>query len=100
MSKATKAAAPTYAFCESVSAGGASRWHVRKLDAAGLKLGGGITTPSLCGRVRPMGQPYPGEPKRKGVGGWDLRVEITEDRLMRSACPSCALRYEETTRGV
>ncbi len=40
---------PPYAFCESVT--GIGRWHIRRLSEKGLKLGGGIDTPTLCKRV-------------------------------------------------
>lgn len=44
---------PPYAFCELVFATSLRPWCIRKLGKAGLKLGGGIDTPSLCGRVQP-----------------------------------------------
>lgn len=64
------------AFCESVTATSLSPWCLRWLDEAGPKFGGGVTTPSLCGRVR------------KGLG-WDLAVPITENHVATSACPRC-----------
>lgn len=76
--------APAYAFCEPVTASGRGRWHLRKLDAAGLKPGGGITTRSLCGYVKT---------------GWDLEVEITEHHLGH-ACSACVGVYRaEVGRG-
>ena len=39
-----------FAFCESVTAGSKSRWHIRQLTDIGKKLGGGCDTPALCGR--------------------------------------------------
>lgn len=65
------------AFCESVHAGGASKWHLRRLDEAGPKLGGGVTTPSLCGAVR------------KPWGGWDVAVPLTRFHLENNTCPRC-----------
>lgn len=65
-------------FCESVTATGRSPWHLRWLDAAGPKFGGGVTTSSLCGHVR------------KGMG-WDLGVAITAHHLA-AACPRCIER--------
>lgn len=53
-----------YSFCEPVWVGSAARWCVRPLTDRGRKLGGGVDTPSLCGRVDPA----------KG-GGWDLSYE-------------------------
>jgi hypothetical protein len=79
--------AEQYSFCESVTASSTSPWHIRKLDAAGLKPSGGITTPSLCGRIRPFGlnQDPP------GFGGWDLRVPITRghDLVNDRVCLAC-----------
>lgn len=71
---------PHFAFCESVAAGGGSPWHVRQIpNGEGLKLGGGITTSSLCKRAH---------------RGWDLNVRITEHHLDH-ACPACAKAYRE-----
>lgn len=69
-----------YSFCESSTASSLSRWHIRKLDETGKHCGGGITTPSLCGLVRPY--------RAGGLGGWDLEVAITEHHVTH-ACPKC-----------
>ena len=79
---------PAYAFCESVPLG---PWHIRKVGGAGLKLGGGIDTPSLCERVRPMGD---NSGTIKGLGGWDLNVRISEHHLSH-CCRSCADIYRK-----
>lgn len=50
-----------YSFCESSTAA-RNTWHIRKLDESGRHLGGGITTPSLCGHVQPS--------SAGGLGGW------------------------------
>jgi len=42
---------PKYSFCEHAHATPWSKWHIRRLTAAGLKLGGGADTPALCGRT-------------------------------------------------
>lgn len=68
-----------YVFCESVHASGTSPWHIRKLTEAGLKLGGGIDTGSLCGHV-------------EAGRGWDLAVEITAHHLAH-ACKECVENY-------
>lgn len=76
---------PPFAFCESIHAGGRSPWHVRRITpGVGLMLGGGIDTPSLCGRVR---------------RGWDLRVRITPSHFAvpNLACPDCAAEYRRIT---
>lgn len=64
-------------FCESVHASGYSRWHIRGLTEAGRKLGGGIDTPSLCGRV---------------TKGWDLNVPITPQHANHT-CSACWDEY-------
>lgn len=74
---------PEYAFCESVHATGRSPWHIRKVPDGILKLGGGITTPSLCGTIKITGF---------GANGWDLNVRITDQQLTH-ACPRCVVEY-------
>ena len=69
-----------YSFCESISAGPQSPWHLRELTSVGRKLGGGIDTSSLCGRVKK---------------GWDLEVEITAFHLKKNTCRDCLKRYQE-----
>lgn len=71
-----------YAFCESVTATSTSPWHIRRLDAAGKKLGGGITSYSLCELV---------------TRGWDLEVDINEFHLDKQACKRCRAIYESQT---
>ena len=80
--KAPKKKMPTYAFCESRHAGSCSKWHIRKLDKAGLKPSGGITTSSLCGHVMPEEH------------GWDLLSPINE-LYLGLACQKCAEAYRE-----
>lgn len=78
---------PLYAYCESVYAGGSSPWHIRKIvPGVGLKLGGGIDSTSLCGRVKPM--------DKGGAGGWDLRVRISSKNLL-GACAACTAEYRK-----
>jgi hypothetical protein len=78
---------PEYAFCESAVAGVNARWHIRKVQEK-LHLGGGINTPSLCGRVKPTG------PERGAIGGWDVNVKITERHLEHS-CQACVEAYRK-----
>lgn len=87
------ASAQDYAFCESVHATGLGPWHLRKLTAAGKKLGGGIDTASLCDLVRPSGQ-LGGPTNIRGGGGWDLEVAITPHHLTH-ACPHCVAIYTQ-----
>jgi hypothetical protein len=70
-----------FSFCESAYVTGVSPWHIRKLTAQGRKLGGGVDTGSLCGRVRP---PY----------GWDLNVEVSGQHL-KHACVGCVDLYKQ-----
>jgi hypothetical protein len=62
-------------FCESQWASGHGLWHLRWLDGAGPKFGGGITTVSLCGNI---------------TNGWDLEVPVTAHHLANNTCPRCA----------
>ena len=73
-----------FAFCEAVSAGSLSRWHIRELHEHErvLMTGGGVRTGSLCGHVKPR-------------AGWDLAVPISEHHLTH-ACPDCVQIYRET----
>jgi len=74
---------PIFAYMESIHAGGASKWHMRRLPPDGvLKLGGGITTPSLCGKV---------------TKGWDLAVPLS-GRHERHTCEECTRIYLATFR--
>ncbi len=71
-----------YSFCESVTATGSSPWCIRILTDQGRKLGGGIDTPSLCGRVQPP-------PKSNG---WDIGVRFSDHHPL--ACPRCIEIYK------
>ncbi len=74
-----------FAFCESSLATSHANWHIRRLDEKGLKRGGGITTPSLCGLVQPRTAP-------RGFGGWDLDGKVTDHHL-KHACRRCVAEY-------
>jgi hypothetical protein len=63
-------------FCEATTASGHGRWHLRWLDDAGPKFGGGITTAALCGHP-------------KARWGWDLEVAVTAHHLEHNACLRC-----------
>jgi len=56
-------------FCEPAMAAGPGRWCLRFVGEKGEMYGGGIDTPSLCGRVDPK------------LNGWDIDVPVTQDRL-------------------
>ncbi len=73
-----------YSFCESTYATGESSWHIRELTDVGQRLGGGIDTPSLCGKVKP---PW----------GWDLKVNMSKHHLGHG-CPKCKELYDESLR--
>jgi hypothetical protein len=84
MSKYEPGEVPKFAFCEATTASGRSPWHIRQVTAQGLKLTGGVDTPSLCGHVHIR---Y----------GWDLNVKIDAHHL-RHACPRCVAEYEKLGR--
>jgi hypothetical protein len=67
-----------YAFCETVTAGGRTPWHIRKLTDKGHRYGGGADTLALCGRKV----------------SWDVDVEITEHHLTHS-CKGCVEQYRK-----
>jgi hypothetical protein len=75
---------PPYTFCEPQWVTGPSPWCIRKTTAVGPRFGGGIDTPSLCGRV----------PAHKG---WDLEVRLSEHHLSH-ACQKCAEKYRDLLR--
>jgi hypothetical protein len=77
--------APEYSFCEIVTAGANTPWHLRQLTEAGRKLGGGADTPGLCGREV----------------SWDLslpvrRFEIASGRIAPIVCKECRRVYLNT----
>jgi len=76
-----------YSFCESTTAT-SNHWHIRKLDESGKHSGGGITTPSLCGVVKPLPE---------GLGGWDVVVDITPHHGEHN-CQQCWARLQETLK--
>jgi hypothetical protein len=61
--------------CESVTASSISPWCIRVLTKEGKKLGGGVDTASLCGRVRPP-------------MGWDLALDF-EEYMARGGSKVC-----------
>lgn len=65
---------PEFAFCEPVSATDISPWHIRRVGPEGLKLGGGIPTPPLCGR-------------ESVIRGWDLKGEVTPATVLADSTP-------------
>lgn len=72
-----------WSYCEPSVAGPLAPWCIRRLTEAGRKLGGGIDTPSLCGRVKP---PY----------GWDIPVPVDViEAFMRSRPPVCKRCLDE-----
>jgi hypothetical protein len=77
----------TYSICESSFAAPWSHWHIRPLTEAGRKHGGGIDTPSLCGRVTPP-------------DGWDLEYSVVQAvRTPKKAnlCKTCLAKFKEKT---
>jgi hypothetical protein len=78
----------SYAFCTSLYATSHSSWHLREVpDLQGLGLGGGaISTPSLCGRVRP---PL----------GYHVDRPLDETHLQYNTCLECLTVYRTRTAG-
>lgn len=73
---------PALTFCESTAASGNSPWHLRWRDGE-KKLGGGVDTDSLCGRV-------------KAGHGWDLQVEPVKMGIEHDfVCSGCREKYVE-----
>jgi hypothetical protein len=70
-----------YSYCESVHATSTSPWHIRRLDEQGQKLGGGITTRSLCGLVKQ---------------GWDLQPSLQPSHNQHT-CIECLAEYLRQT---
>lgn len=74
---------PRFVFCRSAAAGFRRQpsQHIRELayDEA-PKLGGGIISNSLCGRIS---------------SGWDLDDELTDEALA-AACPECVEEHRAT----
>lgn len=64
-------------------------WHIRKLDETGKHSGGGITTASLCGNVKPLPD---------GLGGWDVIVDITPHHVAHN-CQRCGELFQAEVVG-
>jgi hypothetical protein len=68
-----------YSFCETITAGADSPWHIRPLTDKGQKLGGGADTKALCGREV----------------SWDIRLGV--DPEMSHCCRKCRDEYLKRT---
>lgn len=77
----------SYSFCEPSTAGPCAPWCIRKLTAAGQKFGGGVDTPSLCGRVKPCGE--------GGADGWDVRCDVNIEQHRQMICKRCLAKVME-----
>lgn len=75
---------PPYAFCEPVTAAPLGRWCIRPIKER-LFFGGGVDTPSLCGRVSTT------------MGGWDLEVRLDRHVDQDYVCAKCREKYKELT---
>lgn len=78
-----KEARMTYSLCETVTATGSSRRHIRQLTAKGQKLSGGADTIALCGRAV----------------AWDLGTPIAKI-TPEAICPGCLAAYAALGRPV
>lgn len=77
-----------YTFCEPSFAGPRAPWCIRKLSRNGKRLGGGVDTSSLCGRVKPC--------DIGGTGGWDLPNQLGEQDLEAEfTCRKCLAKLRE-----
>ncbi len=74
-----------FSFCESNTASGHGKWHIRKLTAVGHKPGGGIDTASLCKRVIVR-------------RGWDVLAPMSAFHLRENTCPECRELYQLQSR--
>lgn len=75
-----------FSLCEGTHATGTSPWHIRPLEhSQEKKLGGGIDTGSLCGRVQ-------------AGHGWDLSVSLHPHVECEHVCRGCKDRYEDFLR--
>lgn len=83
-------------YCEPVVGNASNTWHLRRLSADGRKLGGGVDSPSLCGRV---------EEGR----GWDIDVPVLWPEALANSerrydwgslmvCPQCVALVPEHLR--
>jgi hypothetical protein len=68
----------TISFCETITAGPDTPWHIRRLSKKGPKYGGGADTKALCEREV----------------SWDLRVPMTKFHLSNNTCRKCLKIYE------
>jgi len=75
-------------FCEPAMVTGAGWWCLRFVGEKGEMFGGGVDTPSLCGRVDPE------------FNGWDIDVRVTQARLDHSyiACTRCRAIFKELSQ--
>jgi len=71
-----------YRFCETVTAGSRSRWHIRELSAIGAKYSGGADTPALCGRQV----------------SWDIPCNITASQV-EGCCKACREAFLDKANG-
>lgn len=74
---------PDYAYCETITAGSTTPWHVRELTAKGKRLSGGADTRALCGRQV----------------SWDLNIDMEPNGADRRCCKLCLeiLQQREAT---
>lgn len=87
---AAASAVPTLAFCERVTAGPFTPWHIRRVGVEGLKLGGGAPDTVLCGAELRH--------------GWDRELAVdtaSVERLLRpddkgrtAVCVACAVAFK------
>lgn len=72
-----------YILCESIHNPPLGKWHIRRLSKSGKHYGGGIDTPTLCGRT---------------FTGWDLEYAILSHSKLRNICEKCVEIWEAEGR--
>lgn len=73
-----------YSFCEPVWAHPTSRIHVRNLEGGEPKYGGGINTPTLCGRLMDYGWDIPGDVDETSLDYMLTCVECVDEWMARA----------------
>lgn len=88
-----------YSYCEPVWAAPLASWCIRPLTDAGRKLGGGVDTESLCGRVsveQGWDLPYPVEADKPGICKICEKLWTAETRCIRSSSLSRRASHGES----
>lgn len=90
-----------YSFCESVYATPTSPHHIREVGPEGLKQGGGVPVPALCGRDLHRGwDTHALDPAVNDAARLiRLSTPIATDDNRVHVCPKCVAEYLRRTTG-